>query len=251
MDDLEIKKQELIDICNERFNHCPDIKERLLSYIKFSVTDKNKHDAGDMIKTLVLSDSDIKNFDKSLIEIISKDIPVDALLSEVHSMPDNWLINQARQKNISYQKDTETITLVKGVPLYLGSRLARSYNSHVYRKTSEYDLYPSVTSWLTQFANKNNLKLARIAIVKLKEGGIVTEHIDYGDYYKNRDRYHLCLEGEYRYRVLDQSAVIKKGTLFRFNNKCVHEAVNTGTVPRICIIFDTEKLPVKNPQTPV
>jgi hypothetical protein len=183
-----------------------------------------------------------------LIKLISRNILVDDMLVEVNSMPEKWLIDQARQKNLICQQDTEVINLVKGVPLFLGKNgVEKLYNSHVYKKTKEYSLYPIVTAWLDSFAATNNLKIARVAIVKLQIGGRVLDHVDYGLYYKERDRYHLCLDGSYAYTVLDRTETISKGTLFKFNNKCVHSAVNISDVPRICLIFDTEKLPeIKN-----
>ena len=244
MDELSDKRQKCILDFNKRFPNAPlEIKNRFISFIEKIITNDNFTNFREMTETLELNSIDPDVFDRELINIVSRDIPVDELLAEVNSMPDNWLINQARQKNIKYQKDTESIALVKTVPLFLGSNhLAKSYNSHVYRKTNEYKLYPNVTAWLDSFAAENNLKIAWISIVKLKVGGILTEHIDYGEYYKKRDRYHLCLDGAYRYSVLDKEEIITAGTLFRFNNKCAHSAVNIADIPRICIIFDTEQL---------
>ena len=243
MDDLTRYKQHLAEICEARFSDIPqDIKNRFLSYINNSVTHNNRINVKEMLEGVSLTESSILNFDKDLIDIISRSVSIDKMLDEVNSMPNNWLIKQARQKNISYQKDTESIILVEAVPLILGKGSERLFNSPVYKRTKEYNLYPAITSWLDSFAAEHHYKIARVAIVKLKVGGTVGEHMDYGDYHKTRDRYHLCLDGEYLYSVLDRSEIITKGTLFKFNNKCVHSAVNTGTVPRICVIFDTEKL---------
>lgn len=240
MDEITRKKLDLVDLFNSKLNKAPiNIKNKLFPFIDRCTTIGDIKSLRDTIESIVI-DENVYDLNKWLIDIVSREIPVDHMLAEVNSMPDNWFIDQTRQKNIIYQKDTEAIHLVKGVSLFLGKPFERSYNSHVYRKTKEYSSYPNITTWLDNFALENNCKISRVAIVKLKVGGTVTSHVDYGDYYKMRNRYHLCLDGEYRYNVLDHTEIIKKGTLFKFNNKCFHEAINIGTVPRICVIFDTE-----------
>ena len=251
-------KQELYDLCNHVFGKTPMsaklsyIKNKFLCYIDKPLTEFKIKGIKETLSIIDLTEPNISNFDDTLIEIIDRQVPVTELLFEVLSMPNNWLINQLRQKNRIEQQDTETINLIKGVPIFLGNdSFEKLFNSPVYRKTKEYDLYPVVTAWLDSFAASNNLKIARVAIVRLQIDGKVLDHVDYGEYYATRDRYHLCLDGDYVYTVFDRSETIRKGTLFKFNNKVLHSALNISDVPRICLIFDTEKLPVKNLQTPV
>ena len=63
-------------------------------------------------------------------------------------------------------------------------------------------------------------------------------HIDEGTYYKTRDRYHLAIAGKYQYFVGNETAIIDAGTLFWFNNKMPHGAVNLGEETRITFVFD-------------
>ena len=70
-------------------------------------------------------------------------------------------------------------------------------------------------------------------------------HIDDGTYYHSRDRYHLSLQGIYKYWVGDtpddpnaEMHIIEPGTFFWFNNKKYHKALNIGDVDRLTFVFD-------------
>ena len=66
-------------------------------------------------------------------------------------------------------------------------------------------------------------------------------HIDEGDYYLTRDRYHLSLQGTYLYTVEDESHQIDPGTFFWFDNKRVHMSYNNGDVDRLTFVWDVPK----------
>ena len=85
---------------------------------------------------------------------------------------------------------------------------------------------------------------ARAAFFKLDVGGRVETHIDEGNYYLTKDRYHLSLQGEYKYTVGGESRIIKPGTFFWFDNKRPHSAENiSATTERITFVFDSPKSP--------
>jgi len=69
-------------------------------------------------------------------------------------------------------------------------------------------------------------------------GEIVGAHIDEGTYYLDKDRYHLSIQGQYKYFVGDESVVVDPGTLLWFNNKIPHGTVNLGSETRITFVFD-------------
>lgn len=173
---------------------------------------------------------------KPLITILDDSVYVDRMREEIHSRPENWLVNTTRQQYLREQKHTESIFLVQ--PIYEPD--IEGWHLQQYEPTPLYDQYPIIIDYLKQFAIKTNQKLARIAIVKLHEE--VYAHVDYGDYYRTRNRYHLCIEGEYDYRVLNETKRIRAGTLFWFDNDMPHSAMNQSRLPRISIIFDTEPL---------
>ena len=81
-------------------------------------------------------------------------------------------------------------------------------------------------------------KLRRCGFLALPVGEIVGSHIDEGTYYLTKDRYHLSIQGKYEYTVGDETIIIEPGTLFWFNNKLPHKAVNIGNNIRITFVFD-------------
>lgn len=88
------------------------------------------------------------------------------------------------------------------------------------------------------FLKRNFKKFSRCGFLSLPVGGSVGMHIDIGDYYQTRDRYHLAIQGKYKYTVGDESYVVNPGTLLRFNNKLPHGTENVGDDVRITFVFD-------------
>jgi hypothetical protein len=175
-----------------------------------------------------------------LIDILDNDVDVADMLCEVQEQEDNWYIETGRQKLLKEQVDTEYIPLVSPIPLLGVTGNAAGWDSHRYKPTSLYEKYPRIVSWLNDFSRRTGEKIARVALVRLKVNGQVIPHIDVGEYYRHRNRYHLCLDGAYYYHVNNESKLIEAGTLFRFDNDMPHWSVNEGNTPRISVIFDTE-----------
>ena len=55
---------------------------------------------------------------------------------------------------------------------------------------------------------------------------------------RDRDRYHLSIEGQYEYIVGNERITVDPGTLLWFNNKIPHGTVNLGDVTRVTFVFD-------------
>lgn len=91
---------------------------------------------------------------------------------------------------------------------------------------------------IISFLRRNFKKFSRCGFLSLPIGGKVGKHIDIGSYYQTRDRYHLCIQGQYRYSVGDESVIVEPGTLLWFNNKLEHGAENTGDCVRVTFVFD-------------
>ena len=83
-----------------------------------------------------------------------------------------------------------------------------------------------------------NVEIQRCGFLGLPVDGYVGAHIDEGTYYQTKDRYHLSIKGEYQYFTGRDSITIKPGTLFWFNNKMPHGAVNMADETRITFVFD-------------
>ena len=88
------------------------------------------------------------------------------------------------------------------------------------------------------FLRRNFKRFSRCGFLSLPVGGGVGTHIDIGNYYLTRDRYHLSIQGTYDYTVGDQTVRVEPGTLLWFNNKLEHGTKNVGDVVRITFVFD-------------
>ena len=55
---------------------------------------------------------------------------------------------------------------------------------------------------------------------------------------RDKDRYHLSIQGQYQYFVGNESIIVDPGTLMWLNNKKPHGTVNLGDNTRITFVFD-------------
>ena len=88
------------------------------------------------------------------------------------------------------------------------------------------------------FLRRNFKKFSRCGFLSLPIGGEVGVHIDKGNYYLTRDRYHLAIQGSYDYTVGGETVRVEPGTLLWFNNKLPHGTKNVGDCVRITFVFD-------------
>ena len=91
---------------------------------------------------------------------------------------------------------------------------------------------------IISFLHRHFKQYSRCGFLSLPVGGKVGKHIDIGNYYLNKDRYHLSIQGRYKYTVGDESVIVEPGTLLWFNNKLEHSAENVGDEVRITFVFD-------------
>lgn len=128
------------------------------------------------------------------------------------------------------------------LPLTMGvqTKYITIKNSDYQKNTPAYEKFPVLREWLK---NHNANDHSRAAFFRLPPGGQVLKHIDDGEYYLDKDRYHFSLQGEYLYWVDGESYIIKPGTFFWFDNKVMHSADNISTVDRITFVFDVRHSP--------
>jgi hypothetical protein len=88
------------------------------------------------------------------------------------------------------------------------------------------------------FLKRHFRDVKRCGFLSLPVGGSVGKHIDIGSYYQTKDRYHLSIQGRYKYMVGDESVIVEPGTLLWFNNKLEHGTENIGDCVRITFVFD-------------
>lgn len=148
----------------------------------------------------------------------------------------NW---QTSRSKILVQRETLSIPLRSP-----STRLVRhddkfSFHTQLCRPHQFSQEFKITMSFLKQFAKRRNAILSRAMIVKLLPNKQVYPHIDRGEYYEIRDRYHLVLSSKGS-RMLsgEQEETFVTGDLFYFNNHVLHEAHNLSEEDRIHVIFD-------------
>lgn len=114
-----------------------------------------------------------------------------------------------------------------------------SRNTEVCIIAPAFERHTAVIDWIkTKFRS-----LGRCGFLNLCVNEEVLPHIDIGSYYLNKDRYHLSIQGRYKYTVDGEEVVIEPGTFFWFDNKKMHSSVNIGDENRITFVFDVTKSP--------
>ena len=172
------------------------------------------------------------------IRFIKRDINVSKILKQLQEYPEDWgaqkdiegvhdLVNEygfpAVQAGVLQLK----IGAVKDLNQYVG-------DSQVSVETPAYSRHTEIVGFL-----KRNFKtFDRCGFLSLPVGGEVGQHIDIGEYYQTRDRYHLAIQGAYDYTVGGETVRVEAGDLIWFDNKQSHGTKNVGDVVRITFVFD-------------
>ncbi len=159
-------------------------------------------------------------------------------LDEIASIEGAWDVSTGRQDKIDVQREALAIPLRGLRKSAIGERKRRDV--HESRWTTGSKLYPVARRFLKDFAKEQDALLSRAKIVCLPAGRRVYPHIDRGDYYAVRDRYHLVLRsaaGSWL-KAGDEEVRLREGELWWFDNKQMHEAMNDGDQDRIHMIFD-------------
>lgn len=161
------------------------------------------------------------------------------ILAELDLSPETWFADTSRQRKIRCQRNTRNIFLRSAKkPLPPGANNANDvHESRVAPAAREFS---RTLAYCQRIADAMEGQLGRATLVALQPGCKVFPHIDVGDYYRIRDRFHLVLkspEGS-PLSTEDETVVMREGELWVFNNKARHWAVNQSDKPRVHLIFD-------------
>lgn len=165
-------------------------------------------------------------------------VSIERIRQEIEENKALWSANTSRQDNIKVQRETNTIFLRSAKkPFPVG---VSGNDIHLSEETNNAQVYPVIMGTLYKFASNVGGELSRVVIVRLQPGGRVYPHIDEGDYYKYRDRYHIVINSPTGSEMLagDEKITWQEGEFWWFDNKAMHEAHNTGADFRVHIIFD-------------
>ena len=170
------------------------------------------------------------------IRVIKTGVDVSGILNQLHQYPEDWG-SQKNIENTKQQDPTKYTTTADVLQLIMGGvERENQYvgNTEICIRTPAYEKHTEILNYLGKYFKK----LRRCGFLALPVGEMVGSHIDEGTYYLTKDRYHLSIQGKYEYTVGDEILIIEPGTLFWFNNKLPHKAVNIGDNVRITFVFD-------------
>ena len=165
-------------------------------------------------------------------------VPTEALLREIASVSDAWAQATGRQDKIAVQREALAIPLRGLRKSQLFGRARRDV--HESRWTTASEKFPLARAFITDVAIRLDADLSRAKIVCLPAGKVVYSHIDRGEYYRFRGRYHMVLKssaGSWM-KAGDEEVRMREGELWWFDNDQMHEARNDGEEDRVHIIFD-------------
>lgn len=174
-------------------------------------------------------------------ELIKPYVDPAPFLAEIARLDNPWDIATGRQDKIRVQREARAIAIRGLRKSAIGTRERRDVHESRYTGTAR--LFPHARAFLEGFAREYGADLARAKIVCLPAGHRVYPHVDRGEYYAVRDRFHLILQGQEGswLKAGDEQLEMRTGELWRFDNKAVHEAYNGGAGDRIHFIFDLQR----------
>ena len=167
-----------------------------------------------------------------------RSLDIAPLLAEVEANAECWSYNTRRQERIRVQRETNTIPL-RGPARPIPEGIHNN-DHHPSEATPLAPRFPTVMGFVEDFARQLGGELGRVNVVRLQPRGQVYRHIDHGEYYRIRDRYHLVLQspGGSLMEAGSETVRMGAGELWWFDNKQPHEAFNESGDWRVHVIFD-------------
>ena len=170
------------------------------------------------------------------IRVIRTGINVSKIKSQLEKYKEDW--GNQKQIDGAQQIDPDFHKIYAGVlQLVMGAITKQgemAYNTEICIKTPAYDRHTEIVKFMKRHFHTHS----RCGFLSLPVGEIVGTHIDQGTYYQTKDRYHLSIQGRYKYMVGDEEVIVEPGTLLWFNNKLLHGTENVGDCTRITFVFD-------------
>jgi len=159
-------------------------------------------------------------------------------LDEIDAIEGLWQEQTGRQKSTKVQREALAIPLRGLRKSAQGNRARRDV--HETRWTTGSKRFPFIRSYLEEITDRLDSLPSRAKVVCLPAGKRVYPHIDRGEYYRVRNRYHLVLKSSAGswLKTEDEEVRMKEGELWWFDNDRMHEAFNDGDQDRIHMIFD-------------
>ena len=173
-------------------------------------------------------------------KLVESSVDTQPILNELKNSSRMWYANTSRQENVRCQRHTANIFLrVAKKPLPAGEKNANNVHQSVTTRKAK-ELFTNTYSFCLNFAREIEGELGRATLVALSPNRQVYPHIDHGEYYRIRDRYHLVVSSSAGSPLTagEETVVMREGELWVFNNKVRHSAFNTSGEQRVHLIFD-------------
>lgn len=175
--------------------------------------------------------------ESNVFRLIKSNIDTSKILQEINAR-DDWEGVFTLDDIYVYKKPPLFI-----LPLTLGVCEDNSiFQSEGTQHTPWRNEYPSILEFLGNNGFTED-RVKRCSFFKIPVGGHLGMHNEYSKYYQNKDRWHLCIQGQYRYFVENEEYIINAGDFFWFDNKKDHAVINIGNVDRISFIWDALMVP--------
>ena len=170
---------------------------------------------------------------------ISENENIAPILAELDASPETWLADTSRQRNVRCQRNTRNIFL-RSAKKPLPPGVNNANDVHESRVAPAARKFPHALAYCQRVADAVKGQLGRATLVSLQPGSKVFPHIDIGDYYRVRDRFHLVVKSPEGSPLTTEgkTVVMQEGELWVFNNKARHWAENRSDEPRVHLIFD-------------
>ena len=175
---------------------------------------------------------------------IAENVDTACMLAELDATPQAWLVDTSRQRKVRCQRHTRNIFLrAPKKPLPPGAKNANDV--HESRTTRMARRFPRTLAYCEGVAHALGGTLGRATLVALLPRSRVFPHVDAGDYYRIRDRFHLVLKspGGSPLTSGGETLELRPGELWVFDNKARHSACNPSAKPRVHLIFDVLPAP--------
>jgi len=170
------------------------------------------------------------------IRVIKTNIDVSKIQLQLKKHPGDWG-SQKGLDSVEVKDPHQYITSVDVLQLVMGGIETPGQqvgDTEICIKTPAYKNHSEIRKYLKKYFST----MYRCGFLALPIDEMVGAHIDEGNYYLTKDRYHLSIQGRYQYFVGNESIIVEPGTLFWFNNKLPHGTVNIGDEVRITFVFD-------------
>jgi hypothetical protein len=110
---------------------------------------------------------------------------------ELAAQPEAWGYNRTRQSTLPVQRETESINIRRAARSDLSVVAQRDI--HLVEDDPLAAQFPRTLAVALALAESQGGVLSRARLVRLRPGGRVYAHLDQGEYYRVRDRYHLFI----------------------------------------------------------